>query len=357
MSEPVRVGLVGVGMWGQYLASALKQLEAMGICSLVGIAARSRETVLKCEQQYGVRGYVDYNELFQQDLDAVVVATPDHLHREVVLKALARGCHVFVEKPLDITLEGCKEMVEAATKARVILQVDFHKRYDPYVVKLRELVKNGELGNICYVYAYMEDRIDIPKRLRWAHMTDPYWFLGVHKVDALRWILGQEVCEVYAYGQKGVLVSEGIETYDSITFTLKFDKGTVANVHVSWVLPSHFEAWVNQGFRIVGTKGLAEVDTQDRGFKIWTKDGAHTPNLFAIYNVMQGGQEIIQGYYIQSVIDFIYNILQIKKGMPLENLRGKYPDGWDGLWATKIGIAVHKSLLEERPIKIEEVEL
>ena len=351
--EVVKIGVIGVGGWGQYHLLAIKQLERVGLCRLIAIAAQSEESVKKCMEKYRVQGYTDYKELFNRtDLDAITIATPDHLHREIVLAAIEAGLHVFVEKPLDLSVEGCEQIVKAAEKAGVMLHVDFHKRYDPYVIKLRELVTSGVLGEIEYAYAYMEDRIDIPKGMKWAQFTDPYWFLGVHKVDALRWILGQEVKQVIAYGHKNKLRVLGVDTYDDMTIVLRFDKGTVATVHVSWVLPASFEGFVNQGFRFVGTEGIAEVDTQDRGFRVWDSQRAFTPNLFALYSQMQGGDEIIGGYYVQSIFDFVCNVYKVKQGTPISALKGKYPDGLDGLRATQIGLAVHESILSGRPIKL-----
>ncbi|MEM1589036.1 MAG: Gfo/Idh/MocA family oxidoreductase [Candidatus Bathyarchaeia archaeon] len=357
MESLIRVAVIGVSGWGQYHLLAIQELEKRKICKLVAIATRTKENAAKFSKIYNVPAYTDYLQLFsKEELDAVTIATPDHLHRDIVLSALDNKLHVFVEKPLDLTIEGCKKIAQKADEAGVILHVDFHKRYDPYVKSLRELIKNDAFGNIEYVYAYMEDRIDIPQKMHWAASTDPYWFLGVHKIDALRWMLDQEVVEVFAKAHKKVLVSHGIDTFDSISFLAEFTRGTVGFVNVGWILPSCFEAPVNQGFRIVGTQGLAEVDTQDRGFKIWNEGRMQTLNLFTLHKVTEGGDEVPRGYYIDSVFDFIYNVYLVKTGAKaVEELKDKYPNERDGLYATQVGVAVHQSILTGRPIKISEV--
>lgn len=343
----VRIGVIGAGVWGTHHMNAARQMEKDGAVKLVSMAARSQETVDKITSEYNISGYTDYKEMIKkEDLDAVTIVTPDHLHREMTVYAVKQGLHVLVEKPMDITVEGCKEMIEAAKNSGVLLEVDFHKRFDPYVLRMRQLIKEGKIGTPQYAYAYMEDRIDIPAGTKWAAESSPFWFLGTHKVDLLRFVLNAEVTSVFAYGHEGKLKGMGIDTMDSTNVILKFSNGASATINVCWILPESFEAVVNQGIRIVGTEGALEVDTQDRGFRLWGQKNPETHNLFAHFSLQTAiGRKFESGYYIDSVLDFYRNVGYLKNGGSLSEINWEaIPSGYDGLKATEIAFAVEKSL-------------
>ena len=99
-----------------------------------------------------------------------------------------------------------------------LLQVDFHKRYDPYHRRLRQAVQAGNLGRILYGHAYMEDKIVVPRDWfpGWAPKNSPAWFLGIHMYDLLRWVMGADALRVAATGTKCKLLSLGVDTYDAV---------------------------------------------------------------------------------------------------------------------------------------------
>jgi len=356
----VRVGVIGGGIWGTYHLLAAKELEAQGKVQLVAVATRTKETAGKHSKAFGIKGYTDYRRMIdEEDLDAVTVATPDHLHREMTIYALERGKHVLVEKPMDLTTSGCRAMVDLAEEKGLLLQVDFHKRYDPYNIDVMRKVRDGKIGEPYYAYAYMEDKITVPAEwlASWAARTSPFWFIGVHKYDLVRWITGREAISVSAHGRKGKLLEMGIDTYDSVSASILMEGGLACTIHVSWILPPQFEAVVNQGLRLVGSEGIIELDSQDRGLRYcFSSDGAVTPNLGAIFSEETVfGWRAVKGYFVDAIKDFLFNVYFLKSGGNLEQLAGQYPSGWDGLRVTQVAEAVHKSMTEGRPVEIQEV--
>jgi predicted dehydrogenase len=248
-------------------------------------------------------------------------------------------------------------MVEAARRNRVLLFVDFHKRYDPVHQRAREMILQGKLGKIQYGYAYMEDKIVVPRDWfpRWAEKTTPFWFIGVHQVDLLRWSMSAEVVRAQGRGFRGKLDALGIPTYDSIQGTLEFSNGSVFTVDISWILPEGFAATVNQGMRIVGTEGLLELDTQDRGFQgSWTGGAYETMNVNSANSVLsRDGSRRHSGYFIEPVKDFMGMVGRLVNGEALEDVAKEYPGGEDGLEATRVSLAVHRSLESGRPVEVE----
>lgn len=346
---PLKIGVVGAGIFGVNHLNAFRQLSWRGVAELAAVAEINEKRAEWVRENYSVPVYTDYNEMMEREqLDGVTVVTPDHLHRPVVVAAAEHGLHVLVEKPLDVTVEGCQAMLDAAARSNVLLQVDFHKRYDPEHQAMQRGVRSGELGKILYGNVVMEDRVEVPIEWfpHWAPSSSPGWFLGVHFFDLVRWTMGSNGKTVFARGRKELLKNEhNIDTYDSVSAMVEFENGAVVSFDTSWILPRSFEAIVNQDFRLVGTKGVWEVDTQYRGSRSCSEaNGMRTyNNSFLRDEKDKQGRTIYRGYGLDSIEDFAHNVIAINQGATLQSLKGTYPDGEDGMEATKIGVAVHES--------------
>jgi predicted dehydrogenase len=349
--------VIGGGRFGLMHLRTFRQLENEGRCELLALADIDEALLRGREREFGMRTYTDYREMLgAEEPDGVSIATPDHLHREVALEAIARGTHVFVEKPLDVTVEGCREIIGAAESARLLLEVDFHKRYDPYHQELHRLAREGKFGEIEYGYAWMEDRIEVPRDwFDWSGESSPGWFLAIHMVDLFRWIADTRGVRVHATGTKKKLGSLGIEAWDSISMSVEMEREISFQCQVSWVLPDAFEAIVNQGIRIVGSEGIMEVDSQDRGARsCFVEDGRMATHNLGFFRQTQGrrGETVYGGYGVEAIADFADNLAFLLAGGELAELSGRYPDGADGLEATKIVAAAHESLSTGRLIEL-----
>jgi predicted dehydrogenase len=358
----VRFAVIGGGTWGNHHLLAARQLEAEGKIDLVAIADQHEPTAAKQAEAYNIQKYVDFKLMLErEELDAVGIATPDHLHREVALFAMEQGKHVLVEKPLDLTTSGCQQMVDAARNQQVMLMVDFHKRYDPYNIDVKQKVHSGRIGKPQISYAYMEDKITVPLQMlkNWAAESSPFWFIGVHKLDLICWITGGEPASVYAQGHKGKLVENGLDTYDSVSARIVMEDGLSCTIDVNWIIPESFEALVNQGLRIIGTEGMVEIDGQERGLRYCAREGGMvTPNLGSL-NIQDSplGHKLVSGYYVDPIKDFLLNVYYLKNGGRLTELDGRYPSGSDGLRATRVAEAVDRSIREKRVVEIQEIAL
>ncbi len=252
-----RVGVVGAGTYGSVLINAYYGAHRRGEIELAAIADINPDTLKAMDEKYGLKGYTDYREMFDKEkLDAVAVVTPDFLHEEVVLEAARRKLHIIVQKPLSTDIGEGRHMIEAAKENRVMLYVDFHKRFDPAHIQLRNAIKSGKLGEIEYGYVCMEDKILVPSQWfkNWAQNSSPAWFIGIHFYDLIYWLLGEKPVRVYSSGVKKKLVSMGIDTYDSLQSKFEFANGASITVDASWILPNSFSSIVNQQIRLVGTE-------------------------------------------------------------------------------------------------------
>ena len=356
---PVKIGVIGAGKFGTNHLKAFSQLSYVGVAELSAVAEANPVRAEEVRKEYGCPVYLDYREMLEKaDLDGVSVATPDHLHRQITVDAAKAGKHLLVEKPLDTTVEGCDVMIQASKDSGVLLQVDFHKRYDPDHRALEARVKAGELGEILYGSVYMEDRIEVPVDwfANWAANSSPTWFLGVHFFDLVRWAIKSEAKTVFATGNRKLLKNaHNVDTWDSISTKVDFENGAAFNFDLSWVLPRGFESVVNQAIRVVGTKGVWEIDSQDRGSRSCVEDeGMRTyNNNFLREQTDKYGRTIYRGYGAESIEDFAYNVAPLKDGVKtLDELAGTYPSGEDGREVTRIAVATHESIKTGQVIKL-----
>jgi len=127
---------------------------------------------------------------------------------------------------------------------------------------------------------------------------------------------------------------------------VEFEDNVTLHLQTAWILPDSFEAVVNQGIRIVGSEGLCEVDSQDRGTRISTASGGcRTSNpVFFLEQTGPDGQPRWGGYGVESIADFVRNIELLNSGADLQDLAGSYADARDGLEVTRIAEGIHRSL-------------
>jgi predicted dehydrogenase len=350
MARKPKICVIGGGTFGLMHLRAFRQLAEDGRCEFLALADVNEKLLAERRGEFGINTYTDFVEMIEKEKpDGVTIATPDHLHRKIALEALGRGVHTLVEKPMDVSAAGCREMIEAAARQGLLLEVDFHKRCDPYHAELRRLAREGKLGEIEYGYAWMEDRIEVPRDWwpGWAGESSPAWFLAIHMVDLFLWVAQTRGRRVFASGVRKKLPSVGVEAWDSIQLHCEMERDITFQCQVSWILPEAFEAVVHQGIRVVGTEGAAEVDSQNRGMRscLSSDNGMATYNLgFFREKETAAGRTEFTGYGVEAIADFAHNISHLLDGGTLDDLKGRYADGTDGLEATKIVEAAHKSL-------------
>lgn len=337
--DRLRVGVIGLGTFGSVHLEAYSDhpaAELAAVCDLdearLGEAARN----------YGLDAcFRDYTELLAMDgLDAVSVVTPDFTHTDVVLEAVRRGKAVLVEKPLATTLEDCDRIGRALRDRPVPFMVDFHNRWNPGVVRIREAVEGGETGEVRMAYFRLSDTVYVPtEMLAWAGRSSVSWFLGSHCVDTLRYLLGDEVTGVYAVSDSRVLKGMGVETPDYCLATLRFARGARAVVENCWILPNSRSSIVDFKLEVVGEKGALYFDpTPERLLKL-APDGASCPDTYAALRVH--GRSV--GFAVESIRHFVDCVRAGRE--PAVGFE-------DGRQATRVVLAMEQSAREGRPVEL-----
>ncbi|KUM39390.1 Gfo/Idh/MocA family protein [Arthrobacter sp. EPSL27] len=237
---PLRVAVVGAGYWGPNLA---RNFTASPDWDLAGIVDLDRPRAARlASAQGGVPVFASIDELLDlADVDAVAIATPAHTHHGIALTALKAGKHVLVEKPLaDSRVKGL-EMVEEAEERGLVLMADHTYCYTPAVLKIRELIADGSLGEILFI-----DSVRINLGLVQPDV-DVFWDLAPHDLSILDFILpdGLRPAEVSAHGADPL--GTGQACVGHLNFALAND--AMAHVHVNWLSPTKIRQLVVGGSR------------------------------------------------------------------------------------------------------------
>lgn len=337
MGQKLRVAVVGAGIYGIHHVDVYNQNPAV---ELVAVCDFSEEIRVKVEALYKVKTYASVEEMLSNEkLDAVSIATPDHLHLEPALACINKGLDILVEKPLATTVPDCEAILEAAEKNKVRVAVDFHKRWDPAAIYTYNQLNEGEHYPI-RGYMNMDDTIDVPtKWFKWGNSSDPISFLGIHCADLMRWYMGCEATEVRAVGSKKLLPSMGVDTYDSVQSMITFENGCTWLLENSWVLPSGFAKANDSRTTILTSEKYIRINNQNRGVEMVDSDKTHTPNVF-FFNDFNGK---VVGFGAEPINDFVDSLL---KGTDF------LATGYDGLQAAKITAAIHQSLEEGKTVAI-----
>jgi len=354
-----RVGVVGAGKYGSVVINAYYGAYKRGEIDFVAFADVSKGAVEKVQEKYGIKGYLDYKEMFEKErLDAVAIVTPDFLHEACVIDAAKKGIQILVQKPLSTDIAAGKRMIDAAKSNNVMLYVDFHKRFDPGHIQLKSAIKEGKLGEIEYGYVCMEDKIIVPTEWfkSWAHNSSPAWFIGIHFYDLIYWLLEEKPHRVYATGHKKKLLSLGIDSYDAIEAKFEFPSGATISVDSSWILPNGFASMVNQQIRLVGTKGMQEVDSQDRGIVAAYESDVSNMVINPYGQIMvedPAAGQIPTGYTIESMLYFLRLVNRMKnENLSIDELNADYPTGDQALVSTIMCQKAHESALSGKVIDI-----
>ena len=241
-TRDVKIGLVGLGYWGKNI---LRNLCESG--SLHTACDSSAQVIESRKKEFP---HVKYTTSFEDilknpEIEAVAISTPAATHYELVGRAIKVGKDVFVEKPLALTLKDGRELVSLAKAKGRILMVGHILQYHPAVIKLKEFIENGMLGNIQYIYS---NRLNIGKLRVEENIL---WSFAPHDISAILMLVGEEPVKVECF--KAEYLNKGI--CDVTLSTLEFDNGIKGHIFVSWLHP-----FKEQKLIVVGSKAMAVFD-------------------------------------------------------------------------------------------------
>lgn len=339
------VVVIGAGYWGPNLIRNLDALPSRplyGVCDL----REGRLALMRRRYPY-IRTAVDYREFLEDAaVDAVVVATPAATHFDLVRDALLCHKHVLVEKPLSLSSEECRQLLRLADTNGCVLMVGHTFEYSPAVLKLKELVHSGELGQIYYIYS---NRLNLGRVRR---DVNALWNLAPHDVSIILSLLGEEPCHIIARGYS--FIQPNIE--DVVFTVLDFPCGAGASVHVSWLAPNKVRSMT-----IVGSEKMVVYDDTspeqkvliyDKGISCNStyRDGLSFDSFGEFQLLLRTGDIYVPHLEASEPLrnECAHFIACIEDGVACRT------DGMNGLKVVKILEAAQKSLLNGgEPVEIE----
>jgi predicted dehydrogenase len=268
----LRVGQAGLGDWGRNLARNFAELAELAW--LTDPAEGKHDEFAARYPQ--ARWAESFEEMLADDgLDAVVIATPVPTHFELAKLALLAGKHVFVEKPPAMTGSEIDELVALAEERDLVLMPGHLLLYHPGILKLKELVEGGALGEVLCVYGNRQNL----GRIR--PYENALWSLGVHDLSVILYLLDEDPTEAVAYGRD--FLQPGVE--DVVFCYLRFPSGRIAHMHLSWLDPHKMRKMT-----VVGTEKMAVFDDMelDRKVTIYEKSPWRPVNSYGEWQTRTG---------------------------------------------------------------------
>ena len=217
----LRIGVIGAGVMGSNHARVFAGLPNI---TLVGVvdplpAHRTRATDLT-----SCRTFARLDELIAEDVDAVTVAAPTHLHHEIALACIARGIHIMVEKPIASSVEEGRDIVAAARRAGVTLMVGHVERFNPAVAAIKQAISGEDILSIAIT------RVGpFPPRMSNVGVVID---LAVHDIDLIRWFTESDIVEVQPQ-----LSSAVAEREDIALLQFRTASGVLAHINTNWITP------------------------------------------------------------------------------------------------------------------------
>jgi len=219
--QPLRVGVIGVGIMGANHARVFASLPEVQLVAVADPSQAQRDLVTRV---LGTPAVETPEELLALDIDAVTIAAPTHLHHEMAQKCIARGLHVLVEKPIASNVEEGRDIIAAARKAGVTLMVGHVERFNPAVKAIKDALQNEDILSVAIT------RVGpFPPRMSNVGVVID---LAVHDIDLIQWFTDSEIVDVQPQVSSAVAEREDIALLQFRTAS-----GVLAHINTNWLTP------------------------------------------------------------------------------------------------------------------------
>ena len=334
----IKVGVIGAGRIGKIhaenLATRIPGVVVAAIADVNIEAARELAAKLHVENVYS-----DYKKIMgDKSIDAVAICSSTDTHADLIIEAASAGKHVFCEKPVDHSLAKIDKAIDAVKKAGVQCQIGFNRRFDPNFKALRDLVQGGRIGDLHILRITSRD--PAPPPAEYVKVSGGMFLdMTIHDFDMARYLSGSEVEEVYAAGS--VMVDPAIGAagdIDTAIITLKFANGAIGTIDNSRKAAYGYD----QRAEVFGSGGMAATANNTPNTSVYSNaDGviSEKPLYFFLERYMES--------FVAELRDFV-DAIREGTPTPVNVLDGRKP--------VVIAMAAKKSLQENRPVRLSEIE-
>jgi len=322
------VALVGFGYWGPNLARNLQKLAGPRWRYLVDASADRRERAAAQFPQVTVTGDLDH-VLDDDEVTAVVLATPAATHAPLARRLLEAGKHVMVEKPLALSTDDAVALTRLAEERGLVLMVGHTFEFVPAVRKMKSIIDAGEIGDVLYLHS---QRLNLG---RIQSDINAFWSIGPHDVSISNYLIGRSPEWVSARGARYLQ-----ESVEDVTFvTVGYPGGVLSHMHVSWLDPTK-----TRRTTVVGSRQMIVYDDLDADARLRVFDkGADRlePDAYGAwqYRLRDGAMYVPRLELVEPLAEELRHFLECVR-------TGDRPctDGWNGVAVVAVLEAVDESL-------------
>ncbi len=341
-NDVVRVGIIGVGNRGAFLLRHILKVPNVKVVAICDLNPDTLKKALQAAAAHSPEGYTEYRKLLERkDIDAVFIATPVDLHKEMTIAALELGKHIYCEKPMARTEDECRLVRLASQSAKGILQYGFQLRHDPFRSASVKFIHEGKMGKVLFLQAYRHTG-DLPRQTGWyfdaSRSGNNIVEQACHILDIFNWVSDSHPLRAYGSGGINLYHDEppGRTTMDNYVVLYEYPNNVRFSFSHIYFDPGNFtgiqeRAWGSEGALDL-PKGLFYPRSGGRNV-----EGQKIP--------VEGEGEDMN---YRSVAAFFDNARGKKQ--PLNNVES-------GRIATLTGILGRKAIYEKRVVEWKEVDL
>lgn len=260
--------IIGGGSIGQ---RHLKNLRKFGIKE-IGVVDVKEKRLREIKERYGVKVYRDLKIALQEKFDGILICTPPSFHTELAKKLIKYNTPLFIEKPLSHKLSGIDSLVTQAKKRNIPVLIGYNLHFHPGIILVKKFIKENKIGRLLSI------RIDAGQYLPDWHPRQDYRksytarkdlgggiiLDGSHEIDYLCWFLdNMKPIEIFCLADK--ISDLEVETEDTAEILLKFNTGTIANIHLDFT-----QRVYSRSCKLIGAEGTIIWDYPEKKVKVYT---------------------------------------------------------------------------------------
>lgn len=346
-SKTIKYAIIGCGRISpNHMASALANQGRLHIAAVCDVVEEHMDNILKMADGMDIKKYTDYKEMIEKEKPQLVaVCTESGKHAEIAKYTLSHGVNTIVEKPLALSLSDADEMIAIAKEHNVLLCACHQNRFNKSISKIREALEEGRFGRLLHATAHIrwnrgqDYYTQAPWRGTWEQDGGALMNQCIHNIDLLRWMMGDEITEVFAYTDN--LNHDYINAEDLGMALVRFKNGGYGIIEgTTNVFPKNLE----ETLYIFGEKGTV-------------KAGGKSVNVIEEWRFGDGidnAEEVKEQYKENppSVYGFGHKPLYNNVLDAIEGKAKLYVDGEAGRRALELVLAIYKSAAEHRPISL-----
>ncbi len=335
--DVIHLGLIGAGRIGrvhaQTIQTTIPDARLILVADLNEDAARAAADDFRINYAVG-----DYHQILNSPaIDGVLICSATQTHALIIEKAALAGKHIFCEKPIDFDLTRIDRALAAVNAADVVLQIGFNRRFDPNFARVREVVASGAIGTPQLLHIISRD--PAPPPIEYVAISGGIFLdMAIHDFDMARFIMGEEVVEVYAAG--GVLIDPRIGEVgdiDTAITTLKFASGAIGVIDNSRKAVYGYD----QRIEVLGSAGSVRSEN-------------NFPNAVQIADAQNVRRDLPLNFFMDRYVESYRREIRAF----VDSIRNRTPSvvtGADGRAPILIGMAAKRSVTENRPVSLDEV--